>query len=298
VFKNKSVWIGIAAGLASTLIAAAWQIATRYGVTSSLAPVDLAFLRYTVPALLLLPVLWRHGLVPKNAHHGWYALLIAGGGLPFGLLAMTGAVYAPAAHMGVLLAGTMPLFTAALFFVVSHERVNTRRSIGYALILVGALLFGVFSARFTLGATWLGDALFLCASLLWGFYTLAFRRLALSPWHATAVVSFWSSLIAIAWIFASGQSRLLSAPINDVILQIVMQGGIAGVMGLWIYSVAINRLGPDNASVFGALVPVLSAVAGWLILSETMSASVAATIAIVVVGVLLASRWQVARATP
>lgn len=33
-------------------------------------------------------------------------------GLPYGLLATTGSRYAPAVHMGVLMAGAMPLFTA------------------------------------------------------------------------------------------------------------------------------------------------------------------------------------------
>ncbi|MEO5671000.1 MAG: hypothetical protein ABIR26_09955, partial [Ramlibacter sp.] len=50
---------GWAAALLMVLIGAGWQLATRAGARAALAPVDLALLRYAIPALLLAPVWWR-----------------------------------------------------------------------------------------------------------------------------------------------------------------------------------------------------------------------------------------------
>ncbi len=90
-----SIATGVACALAAVFIGAGWHVATRLGVTTSLHPVDLALLRYGVPAIVMLPVLFQTGLMPKGAPKGWLTLVICGAGLPFGLLAMAGSQFAP-----------------------------------------------------------------------------------------------------------------------------------------------------------------------------------------------------------
>jgi drug/metabolite transporter (DMT)-like permease len=285
---DSSLFIGLSAGFVAALIAASWQVATRYGVTTSLPPSDLALLRYGIPALLLCPLLFKHGFVPAGAHRGWFALMICGGGIGYGALAMTGARFSPTAHMGVLLSGTMPLFTAALFFLFTGENISTRRMIGYTLILIGALAFGFSSERVSIDDVWIGDLFFLAASLAWALYTLAFRKLSLSPWYSAALVSFWSSLAAIVWASIVGNTMLVTAPRGEVWFQAALQGLVAGLLGSYVYVVSIRHLGASNAAIFATFVPLLSALGGYLVLSETISLSTAITIVIVVAGIVLA----------
>jgi drug/metabolite transporter (DMT)-like permease len=287
--SHRSLAIGLVAGFSSALIAAAWQVATRHGVTTSLLPSDLTLLRYAIPALLLSPLLIKHGVLPAKTHLGWFALLVCGGGFVFGALAMTGARYSPAAHMGVLLSGTMPLFTALFIFALAREPVTRKRLLGYALILVGALAFGFTSSRITLNDAWIGDLFFLGASIMWALYTFAFRKLSLSPWYATALICFWSSLAAIIWVIVLGRTSLFIAPVNEVFLQIVLQGVIAGLLGSFIYAFSIRHLGANNAAVFGAVVPLLSALGGYLFLAESVSLYSAIAMAVVVIGILCAN---------
>ena len=54
---NSNTLLGLLAGLAAALIGAGWQLASRYGVTTTLGPMELAALRYLVPALVLMPLL-------------------------------------------------------------------------------------------------------------------------------------------------------------------------------------------------------------------------------------------------
>src|SRR5690606_27960664 len=92
--------LGIAAALLAALLGAGWQVLTRFGVTASLGPIEVAVLRYFIPAAVLLPVLRQVGLRPADLSWGCLAVLVAGGGLPFGLLVLGGAQHAPAAHIG------------------------------------------------------------------------------------------------------------------------------------------------------------------------------------------------------
>src|SRR5262245_6327129 len=113
---------GLLAGLASALIGGGWQIATRHSTTATgVAPADLALLRYAIPAVILLPVLWRAWPKLRRTDGRCLLLMAAGGGLPFGLLAIGGTQFAPAAHMGVLVAGAAPLFAAGLAWCVWRE---------------------------------------------------------------------------------------------------------------------------------------------------------------------------------
>ena len=126
--------VGILAGIAAALIGGGWQVATRQATSGhGLAVADLALVRYGVPALLLLPVLrglWRRrsALDPRVL-----LLLVAGGGLPFGLLAIGGTRFAPAAHMGVLVAGASPVLAALLAWMLWRERPAGARFAGCLL---------------------------------------------------------------------------------------------------------------------------------------------------------------------
>lgn len=278
--------VGWAAACIAAMVGAGWQLASRHAVTTSLAPWDVALLRYSVPALLLVP-LWP-GALPLLARLGaWRVCLLLAGGLPFGLLVLAGARFAPAAHIAVFMAGTMPLFTAAAAAALQAERMTPLRLAGFSAILLGLFCMG-FAASAPAGA-WRGDLLFLLAAAAWTAHTLAFRRSGLSPWQGAAVCSGASACalaVAAPWIGVRG---LLDAPVNDVIAQLVWQGVIAGLLGIVAYLAAVERLGSSRAALSGAFVPLFTAVGAAAFLGERLSASGTVAIALVAVGVALAS---------
>ena len=244
------VWLAWLAAWAAVAIGAGWQLATRDGARSSLAPLDLALLRYTVPALLLAPVWWRHGLLPgPDLSVVRFTLIVAGAGLPFGLLAMVGASYAPAAHMGALIPGLSPLLTllgASLLGLGAMTRLTTTttvtttttltstRAVGPGVTLCGVLLvvFPVLMvSTVNTQSLILGDGLFVAAAVMWTAYTLAFRGSRLQPLQAVSVISAYSALMVVPlWLMAcvKGDTRLLQTPAEEVALQFLMQGGFGG----------------------------------------------------------------------
>jgi len=298
---------GLAMGTAAALIGGGWQVATRAATTGSqlapIAPADLVVLRYGIPALLLAPVLWRVGLVPAlpAGVSRWRLLwLWLGAGLPFGLVAMAGSRHAPAAHMGVLMAGATPLFATALAFLVWRERPGRLRGVGLVLMTAAVALLGgpslIQGFATTPGSetrlasdTWRGDLLFLLAACLWAIYTLAFRRIGLGAWQAAACVNAWSAIAVLAWVVLRGGTGLGAVPLADLAWQALWQGLLGGVLGLWTFSVAIERLGAAPAAAFGALAPVVSAIGGWIWLGDALSPLDAVAVIVAVAGVALAS---------
>lgn len=67
---TRSLAVGVLAALAAVLIGSGWQIVSRHGVTTSLGPVELAVLRYGIPALLLAPTCCRCGCWPTSVPKG------------------------------------------------------------------------------------------------------------------------------------------------------------------------------------------------------------------------------------
>ena len=280
---------GVALGLLAALIGGSWQVVTRQSATTTIAAQDLVILRYGIPALLLAPLWWRCGLRPAGVPAWRLALIVGGAGLPFGALAIGGAALAPAAHMGVLMAGAGPLFTAALAWALWREQPGRRRGSG---LLLMALVVGLLGAG-TL-ASWrpghaAGDAMFLLAAALWTTFALALRGSGLGPWQAAALINAWSALGVMAWVLARGGTALLDAPLPHLLQQALWQGVLAGVVGLWAFNAAVARLGAPGAAAFGALAPAVSALGGWWWLGEALGPLEQGAVAAAVFGVWLAS---------
>lgn len=54
---HRNLCTGLLAAAAAALVGSAWQLVSRHGVTTTLGPMELALMRYGIPALLLAP-LW------------------------------------------------------------------------------------------------------------------------------------------------------------------------------------------------------------------------------------------------
>lgn len=288
VFSVPPPLLGWLAALAAALIGSGWQIASRHGVTTTLGPVELAVMRYGVPALLLAPLWLRPRRWPVGLSMPRCVLLVLCGGLPFGLVVLAGALWAPAAHMGIFVAGSLPVFTALGGWLVSDDRPAPARLVGLLLIVLGMGVYGAAGWNATPGA-WRGDLLFVLAALLWSAYTLAFRGSGLTPWQGAAMVNLGSALLLLPVLLVAGAPRLLSAPWTDVAWQVLGQGVMAGLLGLVVYSVAIARLGAARAALSAALVPLLTGVGAAWLLGEPLSGALLAAVVLVVPGVALDS---------
>src|SRR5487761_124223 len=293
---RRNLILGVISGLVLLLCWTGWVVATRFAVTTQLRPVDVAFLRYLVPAIVLLPVLLRRGFGPRQIGVARTAILVAGAGLPFLLVASTGMKFAPASDVGTIVVGAMPVFVAGLSAFVSHERFDRVRVFGFLLVVLGIAgiaAHGLFD--FHSGA-WRGHLLFLAGAAMYAVFTVTFRRSGIGPWHAAAIVNFYSLLLIVPIYFLVCGPRVLSAAPSEILTQALMQGVVAGIMALYFYGDAIRRLGASRAALLGSFTPVVAALAGIPLLGEVPNTIAWLAILAVSAGVVLASHGSLASA--
>lgn len=287
---RRSAMLGVLAALCAVAIWGGWIVATRFSVVHYLGPIDVGLLRFGTAAAVFTPVWLRIGLLPNGVPLRILAPLLAGSGALFALPLSHGMLFAPAAHTGALVPGTIPLWTALIGLVVFRERFSRMRGLGFALIAAGALLIGGASALLDTGTggQWRGHLLYLFAAFVWGVYSHAFIRSGLSAIQAVALSSVWSAVVHGALAVAFGSS-LPGLSAGTLAYQVGMQGVLSGIVAFAAFSFAVSRLGPTRAAAFSAGVPVIAAVAAWIFIGEPLGVAEIMAIACIAVGVALAS---------
>jgi drug/metabolite transporter (DMT)-like permease len=284
--------VGAAWGLFAISIWVGWILLTRYGVTTSLSPYDITALRFACAGLLLAPIVIRQGF--GIALIGWRTWLIicVGAGVPYVMIASSGLQFAPAAHAGALIPGTMPLWAALLAMIFLHEKIAGPRKIGLLLIPVGIVIFvGAGLTHFETGH-WRGHLLFLTAAFCWASFTAAMRVASLKGFtalHAAAVVSVVSALWYLPVYAFLLPHRIAEAPMSAVVIQTIYQGIFVSIISLFAYARAVSILGASLGASFASLVPVLAMLAAIPLLGEVPRPIDYLGIAAVTIGVFLSS---------
>ena len=292
---------GALCGLAAASIWASWSAMTRFAVTTSFDPWDVALLRYALAGVLLAPVVARRGIARDRL--GWRGLLaiVTGAGAPYAFVAASALRLAPAAELSALNPGCIPLFVAAIGFALGREMASTAQRFGLVLIAASAALL-LASSGADAGETWSTSRLFgamlaLLAALVWAVFTVVMRRAELDPLHAAALVSVGSLAVYLPVYLAWHGAALARVPLSEVAVQAVFQGVLVTIVSLILYGRAVALLGASSGAAFGALVPALSALMAIPLLGEWPSAVDRLAIVLISAGVYLASGGPVARRT-
>jgi drug/metabolite transporter (DMT)-like permease len=283
---------GAAWGLFAISIWVGWILLTRYGVTTSLAPIDIVALRFTCAGLLLAPIVLRKGLGIKQIGWKLWLIIITGAGVPYVMIASSGLLYAPAAHAGALVPGTMPLWTALLAMIFLKEKISGSRIFGLSMIPIGIVIFvGAGLTHFETGY-WRGHLFFIAAAICWASFTTAMRSASAKGFtalQAASVVSVvWGVLyVPFYWFFLP--HRIAEAPMNALIIQTIYQGIFVSIISLFAYARAVSILGASLGASFASLVPVLAMLAAIPLLGEVPKPADYLGIAAVTIGVFLSS---------
>jgi drug/metabolite transporter (DMT)-like permease len=281
--------LGIAAGLAAAAIWGAALAVTRLGVAGEapFGPMDIALLRFLGPAILLLPVLRRSWPRLRQVAPWQLALMLAGGGAPFVLIAGSGLSLAGAAEAGALLPGTVPL-GVALVSLALGERFSAIRAGCFALI--GGAVAAVVAPGLGASGQWEGYGLLLGAALLSTAYTIALRRSGIGAWEAAAFVSIGSVIGLAPFYLLLGGSGLAAASLPDIAVQAAFQGIVAGILAPVAFAEAVRRLGAAQASAFASLSPGAACASGFALLGEVPDGVTTMAVLVSGLGVALIAR--------
>ena len=283
---------GAAWGLFAISIWVGWILLTRYGVTTTLSPYDITALRFACAGLLLAPVVYRRGWGIRQVGIRKWLVIVCCAGVPYVLIASSGLQFAPAAHAGALVPGTMPLWAALLAMLFLKEKIAGARKLGLMLIPVGIVIFvGAGLTDFASG-NWRGHLLFLTAAMTWASFTVAMRSAGQSgftPLQAAAVVSVVSAVVYLPVYLLFLPHRIMEAPLGPIITQTIYQGIFVSIISLYAYARSVAILGASLGASFASLVPVLAMLTAIPLLGEWPRASDYIGIAAITFGVFLSS---------
>ena len=270
-------------------------------VSAHIPPVALAFWRWAVALLILLP------LAAKQLRAGWPTIRRSIPVLvPLGILGVgnfNAMVYVglgqTTATNAALLNSACPAFILAIGPFLGGPRPRGRQAAGIAISLLGVLAIVARGDLHTLlGLTFnRGDAWVLGAVLSWAFYTvlLARRPAGLHPMALLTVLV----AIGLAWIspfYAVEAWRGARVTWDGVTLATLGYVGVlASVVAYAAWNQGVAELGADRSSAFIHLLPAFAAVLAALLLGEAFHAYHAVGIGLVLVGVRVAG-GEVARA--
>lgn len=283
--------------IAITITVAIWAgfaLSIRSIAASSLPATDVALIRYTIPALLLLPFLPSRWASLRRAAPSALPMIAVGAGLPFFMLASWGGAITSATHVGALIAGTAPLSIALLGWLIDRRPVSAARWKTLALIVAGA--FGLVmrsSTAASAGSAVLGAGFLLLASLLWGIYTLGLRKAGIDAIGCAIMLNLPSGA-ALTLLVASGavESRLGHATWHEVMPFVLVQGLGTGLVSGMAYATAIARLGAEKSALIGSLAPALAYILAVLLLNEPLTMTVSGAVLLITAGVIVASRTR------
>ena len=232
----------------------------------------------------------KFDLLPRKQSWPRALILMVGASAVFPYIVSTGLSYAPASDAGALAPGMLPFWTALAAFVLAGERLDKNRMLGLLVILIGALLIGLWNILLGGGNdSWKGHLMFLIGSGLFAIYSVVFRQSGLSPIQGLVIGLFWGTLFITPFLLLSGEVKFQGLGLADIIIMGVIQSFVIGIMATILFNYAVRLLGAAETGAFGALTPLLALLGGIMLLNEPISLLNAIGVLLVASGVFLAS---------
>lgn len=255
-----------------------------------IGPLSVAAGRLAIATATLLPlaILLGHRL-PRTPRLLGYAVAVAflSNAAPFTLLAW-GQQTVPSAVAGVYMAA-MPLLILPLsHFLIPNERINRRKSLGFAVGFVGVL---VLIGRDTLSALGTGGALpqLACLGAVLGY---ALGSISLKRAGAADPLAFAALTMGIATLMTAPLALIGEAPFSAPVglaplASVVMLGLTATALALLLMMKILSRAGPPFLSMVNYQVPLWATFFGATLLGESLPGRLWPALALILCGIAI-----------
>jgi drug/metabolite transporter (DMT)-like permease len=265
------------------------------GVVDIIPPVSLAFWRWTIASLLLLPFAHQH------AKRDWQLFIRHWKMLFFlSLVGITGfntllyiAVHTTTAINAALIQTTMPAVIIVITWIGFKEKVTRLQSLGVGLCMLGGCLVvlrGKFSTFFELSFVQ-GDLLMLVAVLLYALYSVFLRRRP--PMHPLSFLVYTFAMGAMGllpfylWELSCHGAFKLSASTVSSISYLAL---FPSIVAFFCWNRGVELIGANRAGLFINLIPVFASLMAIIWLGESLKAFHIAGMLLIFTGMILFNR--------
>lgn len=265
--------------------------------TGEVPPIGLAFWRWTIAALVILPFAWPHlrSDAAEIRKHSVIMVVLSALGIAY----FNAALYLSAATttaLNILMLQTaMPVLIVLAMFVIFRVTVTPLQGVGILLSLAGALtlvMHGDISVLTSLAFN-VGDLWMLSATLGYAIYTALLRLRpdvhGLSFLFATCAIG--AGLLLPLYLVETFTVQPVPLSLNAV-LAIGYVAIFASAVGYFAYNRSVELLGASTAGLTSYLVPVYGTILAILLLGERPEPYHLVGIVLIAAGIVLAVRKQ------
>lgn len=265
------------------------------GVHEMVPPLALAWLRWTLATLLILPFAWPHLKRDRAVIAANWPILLLLGSLGTGLfialyyygISKTSAINA------LIINSAVPIFIPLATFMMYGERIGRLPAMGIAVSMLGVLIIlskgdlGVI-ASLDLNE---GDLWVLASMGVWSVYTALLRKQPPIHWLSFAAIAFAVASMVNLPIFIG--EHLLYRQIHltwEAVAAIAYVATLPSLVAQVFYIRGVELIGGNRAGVFMHLIPMFGAILAIAFLGEVLHLFHLAGFAFILGGVWLASR--------
>jgi drug/metabolite transporter (DMT)-like permease len=243
-------------------------------VLKELPPFTVVFLRVTLAAIMLLPLLWLYRIRFPDGLSGWRPFVAIGllnNVTPFSLI-VVGQTYIPSGLASILNA-TTPLFTVVVMAFAGEEKLSARRITGVIAGLIGVIILQGGRFGFESGQG-VGILLCLAAAFSYGLSALVARRLLSNtpPLGAATFQLLASAAMMMPLTALIDHPWRLPMPGPTTWLAVLGLAALSTALAYIVFFQILRRSGATNVMLVTLLIPVTAILLGVLVLGETISA--------------------------
>ena len=259
-------------------------------------PHQLAFGRWALALLLMLPFVWR-GLAQRGGawRREWPQMLALGalGMWICGAWVYLGGQTTSATNMALIYAAT-PVAIAAAGVKLLHERMSLAQRFAVAAALAGVLFViakgdptNLLAVRFVRGDAWI-----VAAAVSWTAYSVLLKRWPSALGPAERLVAIIAGGLLMLLPFTAWEVLTQPAPPlgGRALLLVALAAVLPGALSYAAYSFLQRELGASRTALLLYLAPVYGALGAWLVLGELPGWYHAAGAALILPSIWLATR--------
>ncbi len=255
----------------------------------------LAFLRFTLAGVMMLPWLRREANAPHldAPAKRWLFLQSLLGNFLFSICMLYGVLYSNALTAGIVMAG-IPAAVAVLSWAFLHERISLRMGVAIGLSVAAVLLLQAAKGAAPVGENYaLGVALLIAAVLCEASYVVLAKKLSgyLSPKRGSALLNAWGWALILpfaAWqLWTTGFELSSISAANWGLL--AYYAVAASVLSTWLWFTGLRHVPASQAGVYTVALPVTAALLGVVVFKEAFTAWHALALALAIASVVCAS---------
>ncbi|MEE2872039.1 MAG: DMT family transporter [Candidatus Latescibacterota bacterium] len=289
--RNEAV--GLQAGALALLTSVLWggnPVAIKMGL-DGVPPAAMAGLRFALGALTVWVGALFAGIPLRVPASEWKGL--GGLALLFALqiwLLNAGTGYTTASRSAVVI-NVYPFFTALFAHLLVGDRLGLGKWLGFAFSFAGVLLLFWESVSFAETGYLLGDAMVAASGLLLGLRQVVIKRLVqgLNPYQ----VLFWQAILSLplfaAWsVFFEAEAEYVFS--GAVIAGVLYQGIVVAGLCFIVLVFLLRHYSPSRLAVFSFITPIVGVLLSTWLLGDGLSPYLLASVALVVVGIVVANQ--------